>query len=273
MSHEITVIEQRDIDFYGDDLTAIKATDGHVYVSVRHMCNALGIDTNGQVQRIGRHTVLTDGRGTCKLHDPHGVVQTFVILRVDLVPLWLSGIRTKSVNEAIRPKLERFQKEAGRILWEAFQTGELSIDDNFSDLLKQDTPSVQAYKLALAVAKMARQQVVLESRINRQDEAIASHAATLGDLSERVESIEADLGQGERFISNSQAMHISQAVKTVALELGKRSGRNEFSGVYGELYRRFRIPSYRELPATEYDPAMNFLRDWYGSLVDVEVPF
>ncbi len=38
-----------------------------------------------------------------------------------------------------------------------------------------------------------------------------------------------------------------------------------------ELYRRFLIPSYRELPAARFDEAMLFLREWYISLVGDEM--
>ena len=59
-----------------------------------------------------------------------------------------------------------------------------------------------------------------------------------------------------------QASQISQAVKAVALEFGKKSGRNEFGAGYGELYRQFGITSYKMLPARQFDKAMAFLTEW-----------
>ncbi len=41
MSEKLTVIEQREVDFYDDQLMAIRAEDGQIYVSIRHMCAAL----------------------------------------------------------------------------------------------------------------------------------------------------------------------------------------------------------------------------------------
>ncbi|MCO5184722.1 MAG: ORF6C domain-containing protein [Anaerolineae bacterium] len=90
----------------------------------------------------------------------------------------------------------------------------------------------------------------------------------------RLDQIEAMLGNPSRYVSTAQVSRLSQAVKAIGLELGKRSGRNEFGGVNGELYRRFDIASYRELPANKYDEAMNFLTQWYSSLVDNDLlPF
>jgi hypothetical protein len=40
----LVVIEQREVEFYGEELTAVRAADGHIYVSVRHLCDALGLD-------------------------------------------------------------------------------------------------------------------------------------------------------------------------------------------------------------------------------------
>jgi len=51
-------IQQRTVDFYGDTLIAVRASDGTVYVPVRPICDVLGIDWNGQRRRINRDPVL-----------------------------------------------------------------------------------------------------------------------------------------------------------------------------------------------------------------------
>ena len=114
----------------------------------RRRSQVVRIDTQGQRQRINRHKVLNNGLGVCKLHTPSGGSQQAHVLRVDLVPLWLAGIRTTAVNEELRPKLERFQIEAAAVLWEAFQAGRLTTDPAFEDLLISDHPTAQAYRMA-----------------------------------------------------------------------------------------------------------------------------
>jgi hypothetical protein len=98
------------------------------------------------------------------------------------------------------------------------------------------------------------------------------HAAQLQSHSKRLELIETTLGDPDRTITPDQATEISQAVKAVAMALGKQSKRNEYGGVYGELYRRYRIPSYRELPAAMFDDAMAWLGEWLQTLTG-ETPF
>lgn len=46
--------------------------DGQTYASLRHMCQALGLDFVGQRQRVERHEILNDGKGVCKLQAPVG---------------------------------------------------------------------------------------------------------------------------------------------------------------------------------------------------------
>ena len=244
--------QQRQVDFYGDELTAVRLEDGSVYVSVRHMCEALGLAQRGQVLRIKRNDILAEGyEGGIVMITPGGR-QRVGMIRVDLIPLWLSGVTVNRVKEEIRPKLQRFQREAAKVLWEAFQEGRLTTDPTFDDLMAQDTPESRAVRMAEAVLQLARNQLMMRSQIE--------------EYGRRLESIESQLGDPGRKISSAQATNISQAVKAVAMALSKASGRNEYGGVYGELYRRYEIPGYRELPAGKYEDAIGWLNEWLQSI-------
>lgn len=255
----LVLVEQRQVEFYGDELTAVKGDDGHIYVSIRHMCDALGLSRPAQVRRIKRNTILADGlEGGAILAPPSsdgrgGGRQEIILLRVDLVPLWLTGINIKSVKEDLQAKLQKYQREAAKVLWEAFQEGRLTADSTFDELLKTDSEAVQAYQIATAVIKLARQQILMEARL----------AGRLDDHEHRLEQIEVTLGDPGRFVTPSQAMQISQAVKAVALEIGKKTGRNEHGSVYGQLYREFDVTSYKQLSAEQFQSVMDWLTDWY----------
>lgn len=269
MSKMLTVVEQKEVTFYEDDLTAVQADNGQIYVAVRRMCDALGLDPRNQRRRIQDHTILSEGYRRGVIYAPPGEQggggpQEAGLLRVDLVPLWLAGIHLKRVKKEIRPKIEQFQREAANVLWEAFQEGRLTTDPIFDELLQQDTDAVQAYKMLQALVKLARNQVLIEAQLSTHGEQLVNHE-------QRLEDIEARLNPGEH-ITADQAVAISQAVKAVAIAIGKQSGRNEFGGVYGELYRRYRVPSYKELPAGKYDDAIKWLGEWLQSLTGDE-PF
>jgi hypothetical protein len=261
---DLVIIEQKTVTFYEDELTAVRGKDGQVYVSVRRMCEALGIDRRTQMRRIREHEILAEGYKRGGLMTPPssggrgGGVQTAALLRADLVPLWLSGISISRVKEEIRPKLKRFQTEAAKALWEAFQDGRLTADPDFESLLQQDTDAVQAYKIAQAVVRLARNQIITEARLDSHEE--------------RLEAIEAQLAAPAHAVSQDQASQISQAVKAVAIALGKQTKRNEFGAVYGEMYRKFSITSYKLLPAARFDEAMAWLTEWHQTIVG-DAPF
>ena len=105
--------------------------------------------------------------------------------------------------------------------------------------------------------QLARQQLLLEARL-------ADAGARLDAHDVRLEQIESALGDRGRFITPEQASEISQAVKSIATALHKKSGRNEYGAIYGEFYRKFGIPSYRELPARRFDEAARFLADGFA---------
>ncbi len=269
MQTEIILIEQRTVIFYGDEITIVQGEqDGNrvVFVPIRPITRLVGVDWDAQRRRIQRDPVLSEvAQGVVVTTTPSqdgrgGGSQEMTCLPLDYLNGWLFGINANRVKVESRDALIRYQKDCYRVLADAFKAGELSPDSPFSDLLKRDTPAVRAYHNAHAIMELARNQVILESRLD--------------DYEQRLETLEATIGDPGRHITPEQAMHISQAVKAIALEMGRRSGRNEFNGIYGELYRRFKVPSYRELPAKQFDEAMAFLRDWWQALTDIdEVPF
>lgn len=258
MKKNLTVVEQKEITFYDDDLIAVRGDDGHIYVSVRHMCNALGLARQGQTRRIRDDEILSEGyKGGNVLLPPSpdgrgGGRQRTSLLRVDLIPLWLSGVRVKSAKKEIRPKLTKFKREAAKVLWEAFQEGRLTADPTFEELLATDSPAAQAYKTFQALTKLARSQLILES--------------TVQDHEERLERIEATLGDSGKNVTPDQASQISQAVKAVAHAMGGH--KKHYQGVYGELYRREGITSYKLLPAHRFEKVMQWLSKWFQELTD-----
>ena len=259
--NSLQIVEQKTVTFYDDDLVAVHAEDGQIYVSVRNLCNALGLKrAQRQTDRIKRDEVLVDGLRRVPIM---GTLQRrpAYVLRADLIPLWLAGIEASRVSEDVRGKLVQYKKEVAKVLWEAFRDGRLSADTSFNELLKDESnPSVQAFKMAQAIMRMAQQQLILESRVD--------------DHEQRLERLESAAGDTRHQITPSQASQISQAVKAIGMELGKQTGRNEFGSVYGELYRRFEITSYKMLPKNKFDEAMSFLSGWYGNITGSDdIPF
>jgi len=271
-------VVQREVIFYEDVITAVQVdVDGRpqILIPLRPLCDHLELNWSGQLQRVRRDPVLSaelesvyvtqaePGRSADT--EEAEATREMVCLPLDYLNGWLFGVNANRVKDSIRDRLIRYQRECYRVLFEAFQEGRLTSDPAFDDLLASDTPAAQAYKIAAAIMKMARQQLMLEAQLE-------THSTQLADHEKRLELVEEQLGDTKRHITPEQAMQISQAVKAIAHELGKRTKRNEYGGVYGELYRRYNINSYKILPKSKFEDALNWLNDWLQSLIS-DSPF
>ena len=274
MSAENALIptEQRQVTFYDDELTAVfveKNGEQTIYVPIRPLCNFLGIAWTAQRQRILRDPVLAEEmRPVIVTITGTGQEVETLCLPLDYLNGFLFGINATRVKEEIRERLIRYQRECYKVLSEAFKEGRLTSDPLFDELLQSDSESVQAYKMLQAMIKLARNQIMIEAKLD-------THDLELSDHRQRLEQLETTLGDPSYYVTPEQAMQISQAVKAVAHELGKRSKRNEYGGVYGELYRRYKVNSYIHLPKSKFEDAMAWLNEWLNSLYDAEsgIPF
>jgi hypothetical protein len=268
-------VDQKQVVFYDDEITAVLVqigSDEKVYVPIRPICDFLGVSWTGQRRRINRDAVLSGEVRSVNVTftEPARTRQiSMLCLPLDFVSGFLFGINPDRTKPEIKEKLVRYQRECYKVLAEAFREGRLTADPGFDELLAGDTPAAQAYKMAAAIMKMARQQLILESQLE-------SHTVKLIDHEQRLEEIEATLGDTGRSVTPDQAMQISQAIKAIATEIQKRTKKNEYGAIYGQLYREFGVTSYKLLPANKFDQAMAWLTNWYRRLTGStggELPF
>ena len=67
--------------------------------------------------------------------------------------------------------------------------------------------------------------------------------------------------------------------EALAFQLGKagdpdaKRATNPYQRVYSELYRKFRVPSYKALPLEAFPAVMNWLTEWWQELTEEAPPF
>lgn len=246
---DLVPIEQKQVEFYGDEVTAVRLDDGRIVVPVRPMCEWLGVQWAAQSKRIKRDPVLSEESISVSVMDTQGQQRReMTCLPLDMLNGWLFGINADRVKQPeIRERVIRYQRECYRVLAQAFVT-QTAV-----------SPLQQVEQMGLAIATMAREQMQFDARLEGTETAVSA----IGD---RLELLEARIQPG-RPVTEEQASQISQAVKAVALALGKQTKRNEFGACYGELYRKFQITSYKALPADKFEAALVFLTEWHQSLV------
>jgi hypothetical protein len=246
--------EQREIDFYGDELIVV-LLDGQPYIPIAPICDFLGVSWSGQSERIRRDAVLSEEalslRVTRKESQRGG--REMVCLPLEYLNGWLFRINANRVRDELRERLIRYQKDCYRVLAQAFQ-GPATAPPSSS--------LAQIREMALAIASMAEQQMLLEGRVTVTEARLDKAAIVVGTISQRLGRLESRLQPGSH-ITEEQAAEISQKVKALASLLQEQSpGRNFYQSIFGELYRRYNVTSYKLIRQSQYPEVLAFLDEW-----------
>lgn len=152
-------LEVKTVTFNGVSLIGIKTLDGNVYTVIKTICEDLGLNTRGQIQRIQRDEILSLGACILHLPSPGGIQETFC-LNVNKLPFWLTGISSNKCKPEIREQLLEFKLKADKKLSELFVNYEGMKQETTNTLLP--TNYIQALE-ALLESEKQKQQLLLES--------------------------------------------------------------------------------------------------------------
>jgi hypothetical protein len=258
-------IDERHIDFYGDDVTVVLVpaeAEPHVYVPLRPICDYLGLSWSGQRERTMRDPVLADEvrfvrvtRANSKGGNPE-----VLALPLDKLPGWLFGISAARVREELRDKIIRYQRDCFRVLWDTFRHEIMPSTTPATVPVPTDRSGAEiAYEMATAIQHLARQQMEMEQRLGGRMDSMARWAT---QVERRIGSLELQINP-EETITEAQANEIALAVKTVAAALEASGTKNGYQRVYAELYRRERIGAYRKLAQGRYQAVLDWLHQWH----------
>lgn len=103
------------VEFQGDTLTAIER-DGKVWVSVRRVCEALGVDFAGQWREIQKDQALCSCVDQWSTHDKMARIQPALLISTKGLMLWLAGISTSRVSPHAAQKLTAYKLECAEVL-------------------------------------------------------------------------------------------------------------------------------------------------------------
>lgn len=278
-------IEEREVNFYGDSITAalVDVEDTQqIYVPIRPLCEYLGLDWSAQYRRLKRDVVLSESLNSVAIMATQlpGVGKgrrELLCLPLELIPGWLFGIEATRIKVEQRDKIVRYQRECFKVLWEAFQADALNVSDRVgfeagalpNESTTPNSTLMQIREMALAVAQLAEQQMVLEKKVDKTSTlALTAHerldkaALVVKELKERLGLVERKVAP-QTLVSDDQATEIMLAVKALAEHLGQHEpGKNYYQGVYQELYRRFGVHSYKSIRTEQLQSVMQFLEDW-----------
>lgn len=265
MSNETALVpvEEKQVEFYGDDIiAALVEVDNkqQVYVPIKPISDYLGLSWSGQSERIRRDPVLSaemqlirvtrinSGRGNPEM----------LSLPLEFLNGWLFGINANRVKEVLRDKVIQYQRECYRVLWQAFQSDVLGAAP-----VEAVSPAVktlmQIRENSLAIARMAEQQIELEKRVANHDSRFDKAVEVFKGLDRRVSELESRVIP-QSLITEAQAAEIQLAVRAAAEYLtSKDNSKNHFQSIFQELYRHFRVSSYKNIRTGDYEAVLAFL--------------
>jgi len=269
-----------------DEVLAARLDTSQIYLPVRPICTALGVNWPSQRQKIMADEVLAESTRTLRLQT-RGGPQNLVCMDVEAIPMWLAGIEPSRVRADLRERLIVYKRWVRKVVYEAFarETGietAMSTSQAMTPANPDMTALAHVVQLAEAIATMGRQQMAFEQHVDTRLTALQGEiveqraevmgrldqaAAVVGGLLRRMTAVEGVVTAGET-ISDAQAAEISTLVKAIATEMATRggAGRNPYQAVFGELYRRFRVSSYHNIPQRRFAEVMAWLREYQETI-------
>lgn len=95
----------------GVEIFAEVTDDGTIYVPIKPICEAIGVDPEGQRQRIERHYILRSVAFTLKATGADGKKYEMLCLPLEYVYGWLFTIDANLVAESARERVAEYQRE------------------------------------------------------------------------------------------------------------------------------------------------------------------
>ena len=248
-------IEQ--LQFVEDHLVAAVLDGEGVAVPIRVVCDALGLDTEAQSQRLRDHDVLSQGLRIVRVPLNNRIRSVVAILHTHIA-FWLASITPNLVAEAVRPKLIRYQEELVVVLNALYGPNLETIPT-----AAFDSGTVLESPAPMELVTTRRELVTLRAALLDLIQAQRQTTEQMALLSERVDGV-ADLVDELRTIAKihpAQAEYLQRAIKRLALRVQQktRSERNMYELLFGQFKISMGIPRYDALPIQQYDRAIQWL--------------
>ena len=241
------------IEFDGDELLAVFVDDG-VAVPVRTICQALGLDLESQSAKLREHEVLAQGVRLVRVPQG-GRVRSVVALLHRFIPFWLATVVPSQVNEAVRPKLVRYQIELVDLLATLYGNELRPAQSTPVDT----THATLAQRLADALVEVRLAREALLSAQQRTEEQLQSHETRIGAIEGVMDELQEQLAS-HTTITGPQQEVIKRAITRIATRYKRRTGQE----IFGKLFAQFCIdlgtPKYALLPAGKYETALTWIR-------------
>ena len=148
-----------------------EVNENGIFVPIKPICSAIGVDPEGQRQKIQRHSILSSTAFILKVVAEDGKLREMLSLPLEYVDGWLFTIDAGHIAESSRPDVEKYQRECYDILYRHF-TGSLrhQLDANAAEIkfLKAINDAISREKEAKA-DRLKAERSLAQVRASRLD--------------------------------------------------------------------------------------------------------
>jgi len=256
------ILQQIPFIFYGEQFPGYMHTNGNWYLVIDDICRPLGIDANGQMQRIKRDQALTDGIKIITVDTDYkdgSRKKEKSAMDLRYLPYWLGTIDANRIKEEHRAKVILFKKEFALAAWDFFRSDIIS-KDVLAEMDAHLSEREQQYHQIMDDLRTTRQKLDLLS--GKTEEELHRVNGQLSDVYGRIGILETSL-IGKIIINSAQAKWISDMIAIVAESAAeknkKKSLSQHFSEVQIDFKTTFGIHIYSVLPENMLEAAASYL--------------
>lgn len=246
-------IETLIVTFFELPVLAARAPDGRIYLAIRDLCDAIGINRESQMRRLRADPDLSLGLQTLRVETAGGrQPQEFLLL--EYVPLWVTGVTRRKSSPEIKARL-RFLRLfiIGHVHDAIAEAAGLPAGSSRNI---EDLRDLQRYDEAIQG---------IASRTEALEESQGKARTAWREHEERIRRLEEQLRSMLR-LSPTQRGKIYEQVHVWARA---RADREEIAfgtaiaRCWGELKAEFGVAKYEDIPPSRYDECLSFIRQAY----------
>jgi P22_AR N-terminal domain len=272
--------EQVVVTFFDLPCLAIRAANGSIYLAVRDLCDAIGVQLSAQLRRIRAHTQLQKGLRSFRVTTAGGF-QDQEFLHLQVTATWLLMINSARTSPATRQRLDYLQEYLVQEVYAAFarltglpEHSTREIED-LDDLRKIDTHiaalAEQQARLEERQESLEARQTGLEASQDKARDAWRELRTNLRELLTRVQAIET---KQEGTITKAQRGYIYQLV--MRWSEAEAEGRQITIGAaraacWGITKAKFKLARYEDLPIAKYAECVAFIKQAYTAITGGEL--
>lgn len=122
---ELELVQSFSFEFYGDMYEVHLASDGQLYIRLNEVCEAIGLQTDGQRRRILEDEAISHYMINMKADTPYRDSirkHTVTFFNIQGLVYWLLGVDTKRVSLESREKVTRFKQKFAKIAWHVYRS-------------------------------------------------------------------------------------------------------------------------------------------------------